>query len=43
MKLYVDNTSFVNGNGSKARPFKHISDAAKIAQATRYGFLSYRH
>ena len=31
MIYYVDATSFKDGDGSQARPFKHINDAAKLA------------
>ncbi|MBO4592340.1 MAG: right-handed parallel beta-helix repeat-containing protein [Eubacterium sp.] len=30
--FYVDSSTERNGDGSKSRPFKHINDAAKIAQ-----------
>lgn len=33
MKIYVNNSVKQVGDGSKERPFKHINDAAKIAQA----------
>ena len=33
MILYVDIQAPLDGNGSEARPFKHISDAAKAARA----------
>ena len=31
MKIYVDANAFRDGSGSQERPFKRISDAAKIA------------
>ena len=31
MQIYVDAAAFRDGNGSKERPFRHISDAARIA------------
>lgn len=31
MKIYVDQSARMEGNGSKAMPFKHINDAAKVA------------
>jgi hypothetical protein len=33
MIYYVDASAFRDGDGSEKRPFKHINDAAKIAQA----------
>ncbi|MBR5360778.1 MAG: DUF1565 domain-containing protein, partial [Lachnospiraceae bacterium] len=33
MKLYVDINAQPHGDGSKEKPFKHIGDAAKIAEA----------
>ena len=33
MQYYVDVNAFRDGNGSKERPFRHISDAARIAVA----------
>ncbi len=33
MQIYVDAAAFRDGNGSKERPFRHISDAARIARA----------
>lgn len=32
MKYYVDISAFRDGDGSKARPFRHINDAAKVAE-----------
>ena len=32
MKIYVSAQAWRDGNGTKERPFKHIQDAAKIAQ-----------
>ena len=32
MILYVDANAFRNGDGTKERPFRHINDAARIAQ-----------
>lgn len=31
MRIYVNQSASRQGNGSKAMPFKHINDAAKIA------------
>ena len=31
MQIYVDAAAFRDGNGSKERPFRRISDAARIA------------
>ena len=33
MQIYVDAAAFRDGDGSKERPFRHISDAARIAEA----------
>lgn len=32
MKIYVSAKAWRDGDGSQARPFKHINDAAKIAR-----------
>ena len=32
MKIYVSAQAWRDGNGTKERPFKHIQDAAEIAQ-----------
>ena len=32
MRIYVAANAFRDGNGTQERPFKHINDAAKIAQ-----------
>ena len=33
MKIYVNQKASRQGNGSKEMPFKHINDAAKVAEA----------
>ena len=37
MKIYVSASAYRDGDGTQARPFKHINDAAKVAPARRRG------
>ena len=32
MKIYVSASAYRDGDGTQARPFKHINDAAKVAR-----------